>query len=288
MIELPTSVRPTERAGGLTFLEIDAPGGTGELCLQGAHLTSWIPRDHSPVLWMSARSRFAPGLPIRGGIPLCFPWFNFHKDHPDASQHGFARILPWTLMRVREHADAVELALRLQDNPMTRATVWPHRFELTMTITLGTELQLALEVTNRDAREFTFEEAFHTYCAIGDVRRTRVTGLEDLDYIIDGTEFSAEGRPLEPGPTGISRRYPRAISGVIDDAMNRRALSIESESSRGVVVWNPGPETARTMDDFSDDAWPNMLCFETCNVADAAVTLGPGRSHRMGARLSVA
>lgn len=157
-----------------------------------------------------------------------------------------------------------------------------------MTITLGTELRLALEVTNHDAKEFTFEEAFHTYFAIGDIRRTRVTGLEDFGYLVDDTEFDAAGRPLELGPGGISRRYPRATSGVINDAVNRRALSIGSDSSRGVVLWNPGPETARTMEDFSDDGWPNMLCFETCNVGDAAVTIRPGQSHRMGARLSVA
>lgn len=171
---------------------------------------------------------------------------------------------------------------------MTRATVWPYRFKLTMTITLGMELQLALEVTNRDAKKFTFEEAFHTYFAIGDVRRTQVTGLESLDYLIDGQGFAAEGRPLDPGPFGIGRRYPPANSGVILDAGNRRAISVDSEESSGVVVWNPGPATAKTIDDFSDDGWSTMLCFETCNVGEAAVTLGPGESHHMGARFSVA
>lgn len=288
MIELPETVRLIEEYEGLPFLRINAPGGSGEVFLQGAHLVSWIPLGQRPVLWMSEASRFNPGVPIRGGIPICFPWFNYFAGHPDAPHHGFARILPWTLTKVREPGASVELTLQLSDTPMSRASAWPFQFDLTLTITLGTHLRIELDVVNRDDVAFIFEEAFHTYFAVDDVCYTCISGLEGFDFVVGGEQSAVEDQPIVLGSTGIGRRYPDATSGIMVDSGNQRTISIDSEGSRGVVVWNPGPDTARSLEDFSDDGWPTMICFETCNLGEAAIRLNPGNKHTMIAQFTIA
>ncbi len=287
MIELPASVRLIDEEGGLPFLRINAPGGSGDVYLQGAQIASWTPRGQRPVLWMSDASRFRDGQPIRGGIPLCFPWFKHLSGHPDAPQHGFARILPWTLETVREHGDNIELTLTLSDSPMTRNSAWPFRFELTLTVTLGRELRLELRTTNRDVVPFAFEEAFHTYFAVGDVCHTHIRGLEGLDFLVDGEELAVEDTPLMLGPTGVGRRYVESRTGVISDGINQRTITIDSNGSHGVVVWNPGPDSVQSLNDFPDNAWSKMICFETCNLGNSAIQLDRGEEHRMVAQLTV-
>ncbi|MBX3078701.1 MAG: D-hexose-6-phosphate mutarotase [Cryobacterium sp.] len=288
MIELPRSVQRFDGPGRLPFLRIEGPHGSAELCLQGAHLTSWTPHDHEPVLWMSADSRFAPGLPIRGGIPICFPWFNRLDSRPEAPQHGFARILTWSLTEAREVGDAVEVTLRLADSATTRGSAWPFRFELSYTVTVGRTLGLELEVVNLDAGEIRFEEALHTYLAVGDIRAARIAGLEGLGFSAEGERSTAEGHPVAVGAAGVSRRYPEATGGIVEDGDFSRTITISSGGSRGVVLWNPGAAGAQTMEDFADDGWPNMLCLETCNIGEAGIRLGPGESHRMRATFAVA
>ena len=196
-LQLPASVQLVECPGLPTILRVDAETAIGELSLNGAHVMSWARAGRGPVLWMSRASRFASGEPIRGGIPICFPWFNRHPEFPDAPQHGFARISPWSVIDAAEEGGEVSITLRLTDSPATRASIWPHRFEATYTVTFGASLRLSLEVANTDAAEFRFEEALHTYFAIGDARRTVVSGLE-------GAEFSEpESQDLRRDPLPV-------------------------------------------------------------------------------------
>ncbi len=153
-----------------------------EVYLQGAHLTSWVPVGHEPVIWMSRHSTFAPGSALRGGIPVCFPWFGPHPSD-GAPLHGFARVSDWTLTHVAEEGDDVRLTLTLTDTEATRSSVWPHPFAARYLVTLGATLTLALEVENTGAEAITFAEAFHTYLRVGDVRTTSITGLEQSRYV---------------------------------------------------------------------------------------------------------
>ena len=235
---------------------------------------------------MSDDSRYAEGEPIRGGIPICFPWFNRLPEHAWAPQHGFARIQPWALTDVSEENGRLRARFRLTDTELSRDSVWPHRFQATYVVTVGEKLDLALEVQNRADAGFEFEEALHTYFAVGDVHLARVRGLEGFDYYCDGLPAARESSPVRIRD-GASRRYPAATSAIIDDLMNHRSIHVTSQGATGAVLWNPGPVEAAAIPDFADLGWRRMLCFETCNFGGGRVRLEPGATHRMRASVSV-
>jgi len=282
---LPRSVQLLDGPGGLPFLRVNAPGGAGEIFLHGAHLTSWTPTGQRPALWMSDVSRFAENTPIRGGVPICFPWFGLRTDHPVAPQHGFARLAEWTLTGASESGDAVRLEFRLTDTEQTRESPWPYRFEAIYTVTIGSKLQLEFEVVNRDTRGFSFEAALHNYYAIDDLLSTRVLGLEGHEFFSDSVPGKAQ-TPVQLGGA-INRRYPTVTGGRIEESTIRRMVTVSSAGSEGVVLWNPGPDTARAMEDFSDSGWPNMVCFETCNIGESQIELAPGKRHLMCVTVTV-
>lgn len=282
---LPRSVRLLDGPGGLPLLRVSAPGGTGEIFLHGAHLSSWAPVGQVPVLWMSDVSHFAENTPIRGGVPICFPWFNLLPGNPDAPQHGFARLCEWTLVKTTEHSDATSLQFRLTDTERTRASAWRCRFEANYTVTIGSEAQLKLDIVNRDIVGFSFEAALHNYYAVGDVLATRVHGLEGHEF----SSSSASGREAAPVRLGaaVDRRYPTVTGTRIEDLDNHRVITVTSEGFDGAVLWNPGPDKAQEMDDFSNDGWLHMVCFETANIGESRITLEPGERHSMRTTVTV-
>ena len=181
-LSLPPSVRIGPGNGGLTVARVRGRAGAADVYLHGAHVTAWAPTGRAPVLWMSAASRFLPDEPLRGGVPICFPWFGAHAVDPAAPAHGFARRVDWDLTEAHENDDDVVLTFRLADTSATRSSAWPHRFEARYTITVGARLTLALQVTNLDPGAVVFEEAFHTYLRVADIHATEVTGLQGALY----------------------------------------------------------------------------------------------------------
>ncbi len=290
IVSLPGSVRAEPGNGGLPRLVVTGASGSAEVYLQGAHVTAWAPQGHDPVLWMSQHSTFAPGSAIRGGVPVCFPWFG---PHPSGTGplHGFARTTSWTLVEAREQGSDVVLVLELSESdvPADQVSAWPHAFRARYTVTVGATLTLALEVTNTGASAVTFQEALHTYLGVADVREATIRGLEDRGYLdrLAGTGPSqAEGAPVAiVGET--DRVYEQPGSILVEDAAGARTLAITATGSANAVVWNPWHAKAAAMGDFGDDEWTQMLCIETCNVLDAAITLDPGQSHLMAATVAV-
>jgi glucose-6-phosphate 1-epimerase len=292
-IPLPPSVRLESGPGNLPRLAVRSPLAKGEVYFQGAHVTAWHPAGASaPVIWMSGKSYFEPGKPLRGGVPICFPWFGPNASDPKAPAHGFGRLRDWTLVEAAEAADgAVTLALELAgsaDRPLS--LLWPHAFRAIQRVTFGSTLTMAFEVTNAGADAFTFEEALHTYFAVRDVREVTITGLEQTDYLDKVTGFDRKNQGREPirftGET--DRVYLRTTSDcVIHDPAAKRRITIRKTGSDASVVWNPWIAKARAMPDFGDDEWPEMLCVETCNVNVHARALAPGESHTMTAIIGV-
>ncbi len=286
---LPASVRLEEGNGGLRRLGIRSAQGMGEVYLQGAHVTAWHPAAaRNPVLWMSRRSVFEPGRPIRGGVPICFPWFGPNRANATAPAHGFARLREWRLVEAREDAHgAVTLAMQLEGADVTPD--WPFRFRVVHRITFGAVLRMDLEVHNDGTEPFTFEEALHTYFRVRDIGRVSVTGVEGCEYLdkVGGRRRGREGdEPLRfAGETDRIYLGTRADC-VIDDPVERRRISIGKTGSGSTVVWNPWIGKARAMPDFGDDEWTGMLCVETCNVDAHACTLTPGASHTMSAMIT--
>ena len=289
-VTLPSTVRAETGQGGLPMLAVDAPAGTAQVYLQGAHLVSWVPRGGRPVLWMSSRAAYEPGRALRGGIPLCFPWFGPSPSPSGAgAQHGFARTRDWTLTAVDEDGDTVGLTLSLTDSPPDRDPGWPYRFAARYSLRIGATLDLVLEVTNRDTVPITFEEALHTYLAVGDVRDVTVAGLQEqayVDKVLGGSLQPATGMPLMIS-TEIDRVYGQPGLITVRDPRLGRDLQVRAGNSAHAVVWNPWADKAAAMADFGDDDWPSMLCVETANVLDRAITVAPGEAHRMTAPIEV-
>jgi glucose-6-phosphate 1-epimerase len=277
-------------AGGLPRARVNGARADAELYLQGGHLTRWQPHGAAPVLFLSTRAVYAPGQAIRGGVPVIFPWFGPHATDRPAPMHGFARTCPWRLVSHGPGADgAVVLELALDDDVTTRR-LWPRAFTLRYRVTVGDALHLALEVINASADPFTFEVALHTYLSVGDVEAVSVTGLEHTAYVDKVDAFARKRHGA--GPLRLRGETDRVFLGtrarcVVDDRALGRRLVVDKTGSATTVVWNPGAARAREIADLEPDGWRRMLCVETANAADDAVTLPAGGRHVMTATLRV-
>ena len=276
--------------GGLERLRLVAAEGEAHVFLHGGHVSHFQPRGERPVLWLSRASRFERDNPIRGGVPLCFPWFGPKAGAPEAPMHGFARILAWAVARVTREPDGrLEAALELTPEAAAHGG-FPIGLGLTLTVSVGRSLRLALAVRNAEAAPARFEEALHSYFAVSDVREVRVHGLEGPTT---STRRKAMARKSgTPEPTAISAETDRvyldtAATVTIEDPGWGRRVVISKTGSATTVLWNPWIAKARAMPDFGDDEWPGMLCVETANVGAQAVTLAPDATHLMTATVGV-
>ena len=275
--------------GGLPKIKIATLDGTAEIYLHGAQITFWLPGGGKEVIFLSQQSRFEPGKAIRGGIPICFPWFGPKVDDPKAAQHGFARTMEWELNGLKRHANAVEVTLSLSSNEATKQ-LWPHDFHALYTLSVGTRLHLTLTVTNTGTEPLTFEEALHTYFSIGDATKTHITGLDQTSYLDNRdnlTEKTQEGDISLA--TAVDQIFlDTSATVVIHDPPQRRRITIEKQNSQTTVVWNPGPEGAAALSDMAGEEWKKMACVEASNVKAFAIPLAPGQSHTMSVTLSQA
>jgi glucose-6-phosphate 1-epimerase len=198
-LEIPCLATFYAGPGELSVLHVSTPLARAKVFVHGAHVAEWQPCDapHT-VLFMSGASHFAPGKPIRGGVPVCFPWFGGRAGHPESPAHGFARNEEWTVESLTHEADGtIALALILADNANTRA-LWPHRFLIRHRIRIGRTLDMTLEVENRGTAPFTFEEALHTYFSVSSAQEAEVRGLEGAEYIDKVAGGARLRQPSEP------------------------------------------------------------------------------------------
>jgi glucose-6-phosphate 1-epimerase len=279
-----------ETEHGLVKAAISLDGISGELYLQGAHLTAWQPPGERPVLFTSPNSAFAPGRAIRGGIPIIFPWFGPSRHAPAAPQRGFARTTPWRLDGVETAGrESLTLTLSLGDGNVG-SPFWPEPFRAIYTVTFAQTLSLRLAVQNRATHSIIFEEALHTYFAISDISTIAISGLAGTTYI-DKTD--AARRKLQTAAlltiTGETDRVYLDTPGrcAIEDRGWRRRVVIEKVGAASSVVWNPWAEKAAAMVDLGDPAWRGMVCVETGNVADNEVRLAADDEHRISTVISV-
>jgi len=290
VVDLPSSVRREPGRNGLTRLSVTSPRCVGEVYVHGAHITAWQPTGAAPVIWVSGESLFAPDKAIRGGVPICFPWFGAHAADASAPMHGFARLRDWSLAAADERDGEVHLTFALVSDDASRRSAWPHEFAAEFRVAMGRQLAMALNVTNTGTTPVRFEAALHTYFAVKDVRTVGVTGLEGTEYLDKVRDFARtrEGQSPITFTRETDRVYLDTESTVVihDTGLSRR-VAIAKTGSRSTVVWNPWIGRARAIADFGDDEWPSMLCVETANVRDAAIELQPGSHHTMTAGITV-
>lgn len=284
---LPAGVTLGEGDGGLPGVRVETDAATAQVYLQGAHVTSWIPAGAQDVLWMSPTATFAAGTAIRGGIPLCGPWFGPGRKKDKAQAHGWFRTATWTLADAQADGSDVVLRFTLSGADADVPEGEPTDVTAEYTVRIGSTLVLELQVA-AGAEPIELEEAMHTYFAVGGVAAIRIEGLDGTRY----ADKAPGGLSLnaQAGDLTLVRLTDRVYASegqvvVVDEGLGRR-LVVDKEGSRSTVVWNPWDAKAAEMPDIAD-AWSSFVCVEAGNVLNQHVKLAPGAAHTMGATISV-
>jgi len=282
---LPGQLVFRQDSGGLIFAEIDNPLGIATLCLQGAHVTTWRPRDLTePVVWVSEAAKYAPGKSIRGGVPICWPWFGPHRSEAGFPGHGFARTVPWVVTRTAAlPGGETEIALMLIENEQAR-TQWPHRTRAELVVVVGASLKVTLATTNNGDTPVEIGEALHTYFRIGDIADIAITGLDGCTFVdkVDGSARKTQAGAVTC--TGeVDRVYVNTEAAcAIEDRRLGRRIVVAKSGSRSTVLWTPWSVKAEKMGDFgAPDGWRRTVCVESANALDNVVTVASGETHRM-------
>jgi len=284
--------------GGLIFAEIDNDFGTAYLCLQGAHITTFRPKDQDePVIWLSDYAKFAPGKSIRGGAPVCWPWFGPHATEAGFPGHGFARTVMWEVTASAALASGeTEITLALIENEQSRAlwaTQWPHPSRVELNVVVGKRLKANLITTNLGDSDISIGEALHTYFQIGDIAEIEVLGLGGCEFV---DKVGGVNRRTQDGAVTFDGEVDRvyvnteATCVIVDRKLKRRIL-IAKRGSRSTVVWTPWAEKADKMGDFgpvvaNEGGWRRMVCVESANALENVVVVPAGQNHTLSVEYS--
>ncbi|MDQ6954020.1 MAG: D-hexose-6-phosphate mutarotase [Mariprofundaceae bacterium] len=270
-------------AGDMPVIEIKNAFAQAVIALQGAHILSFQPKGEQALIWMSDDAVFATGKSLRGGIPVCWPWFGAHPSNPSLPAHGPARTASWypTASGILKDGRTF-VRLELEQNTQLQS-MCKQPLSASLHITIGKSLEIYLETKNLGDSNVTLGQALHSYFYVSDVRQVHVEGLDACEYLDKVEGFT---RKQQLGSVTISqevdRVYVHASNHIrIIDSGLKRAIHIHNHGSSSVVVWNPWAETAAKMGDLGRDGYLNMLCVETANAFDDTIILAPGASHVM-------
>ena len=278
-----------EIAEGMIVAEVANQHALANIALQGAHVATFQPRGEEPVIWLSPHAKFVPGKSIRGGVPICWPWFGPHKTDSKLPGHGHARTVPWEVLETKALPDgSTFIRFGLIESDTTRAH-WPHPSTAQLEVTVGKALRVELITTNTGNEAFELGEALHTYFQVSDVEKTVIKGLENCEYLDKVQDFA---RLTQQDHIVIESEVDRVYVNtpaecVIEDKGLKRAIRISKQGSNSTVVWNPWVEKANKMGDFGEDGHRNMVCVESGNAMENVVTIAPGETHRLVAVYSV-
>ncbi len=273
---------------GLEAWHVRTPVATAVISVFGGQLLSFIPQGQPDLLWLSPMRAELP-TPIRGGVPVCWPWFGRQGQGADAPAHGLVRTARWELLHVHQGDDgAVELQLApsLPD---------PLGLRLQMVVHVGHQLHQQLITENIGTAPVTFTQALHSYFRVGDASRVDVEGVDGLQYLDKYEDYSHARQQQgpwslrDPRDPGRSDRIYNGAQGhyVLRDPVLQRQIEIHSEGSQTLVAWNPGAEAAAKMSDVGE-GWRDYVCLEVANAGPEQITLEPGASHRMAQTLASA
>jgi glucose-6-phosphate 1-epimerase len=286
---IPGQVRFSQPSENFAVIEVANSQAGATIALQGAHIMTWAPRKQRPVIWLSPAAKFATGKSIRGGVPICWPWFGPHGTDSKLPGHGYARTVPWEMIATRALSDGrTQLEFKLVESEASRKQ-WPHDTPVEMHITVGKRLTCVLRTRNAGSTPVTLGDALHTYFAVSDIRQIALHGLGNNPYIdkVDGGK-----RKQQQGPIAFTAETDRiylesTADCLIDDPAWQRRIRVQKRGSASTVVWNPWHDKAVAMGDFGSDGFSRMVCVESANAADDVVKLAPGAEHRLWVEYSV-
>ena len=283
----------------MTHIEIREPlagveGGAGRYRVfdHGAHVTAWQPAGEGrPVLWLSSATAYAAGKAIRGGVPICFPWFGPGLTGDMKPAHGLVRAVAWRRGEVTDDGGTLRVEYAIDSTVTGEQPAFPHAYEARLTVEFASDhLQLALTASNTGDEPFTIEEALHTYLAVSDVREVTIDGLDSVTYLDKNLPDPAFDQ-VQSGPLRLTRPTDRVHLHdgpvTVDDPGFGRRLRLTTEGSADVVVWNPWEDAAAGMADMGPGEWTGMVCVEAANVFADALTLLPGEHRTITQRIEV-
>ncbi len=275
--------------GDIPVVEINNQHASALISLQGAHLLSWIPKGKEDVIWLSDDAQFSPGKSVRGGIPICWPWFGAHESNENFPAHGFVRTTDWQVITT-EALDNGNTRISFTTKPRVETEdMWPPETSVQYQLTIGNKLELELITHNNGTRPIEIGQALHTYFNIGDITKTLLYGLDDTDYLDKPDNFK---RKVQHGPISIEEEVDRiyldsSSDCVIEDKSLQRNIVIIKCGSHSTVVWNPWKEVADKMGDLGKEGYKKMLCVESSNAADDVVIIDPGKAHQLWVQYDV-
>jgi glucose-6-phosphate 1-epimerase len=298
VMHLPPQIKRLDHAGHAS-LQLNTRFGSAIIALHGAHLLSWLPTGQRDVFWLSPQALPEPAA-IRGGVPVCWPWFARQGQPVSAAQHGPVRNLRWQIGEIHSCSDdEISLSLQPCDNVNTLSSAAPG-LQLSLRITLGLTLKQTLHTHNLGSQPFALTQALHSYFAVGQAAQIGIEGLtglpyqdrlRDLAFDVQRSAFALDqacdrtyAQPASDASTQASHPNHRYV--LVDPVWQRRIV-IDTQGSQSVVVWNPGSAGARTMADVADGGWQDFFCVETSNAGPDVVVLAAGAAHSLGHTLSV-
>lgn len=276
----------------LPCLQIQHPKFFAEICLQGAQLTQFVPANQSPYIWLSPKAEYLKGQGLRGGIPICWPWFGALDKNPENIKnqikpnnlaHGFVRTMDWQLTQYQESAHEVNLVLSIGHNEST-LKIWPFKFELSCHFKLSSCLEMELKTTNLDSSNMYFSQALHSYFPTNDIHQTRILGAEQQTYVdaLDKWKKKKQATAIS-----ISEEVDRIYFGHSEyKILTPSHLTSVNSNSQSSVIWNPWIKKSRCLSQFPENAYQSMLCIESANALDDAVCLTPSTSHSLKLNIS--
>jgi glucose-6-phosphate 1-epimerase len=276
-----------QRFGG-TVAKLSSPLGTATVALKGAQVLSWVPSHSTEILWLSPNADLGSDKPVRGGIPLCWPWFGAQTSSKGSPSHGFARTTPWKIVEAGpgERHPVLKLALDTEANDRID---WPYAARAELTVRLGRSLTVELLTINLGRQAFALTDALHSYFRIGDIADVSIAGLANrpfIDQLDNGRTKSEAGEIFVSAE--IDRIYQQTADTVdIADRSLARRIRIVKRGSLSTVVWNPWMEKSARLGDMGQDGYRKMVCVETANAGRDQVTLAPGEHHLIAAEISV-
>ena len=268
--------------GELAFVKITNNSATAEISLHGAHVTSFIPNGKRETIWVSKECIYKEGTAIRGGIPVCWPWFGAHPSDSSKPSHGFVRNRYWNVKSVEESENETVITFFLKDDETTRA-VWDYAFEVNLEVKISDKLQVNLISKNLDDKPFTVGGALHTYFPVSEVSDISIKGLENVTYV-DALQEMKEIK--QDGAIAFAEEVDRVYietpdtCKIVDPAFNN-LIKVSKSGSQSTVIWNPWIEKAKRLPGYGDEEYHNMVCIETTNALKDVYEVQPGESHTM-------
>ena len=270
--------------GGIPVVEIQNDEASAAISLQGAHVLSWMPAGEDEVIWLSEDATFAAGKSVRGGIPICWPWFGAHEDNASFPAHGFARTVLWQVISTEAvSSDETQITFQLDTRLLdkTHQAMWPLATIAEYRLNIGKTLTMELTTINHSEQIMSIGQALHTYFKVDDVSRTSVLGLEGKDYLDKTDGFN---RKTQVGMVTIEDEVDRVYLDAPDDLIiddSKRKIVIRKQGSDSTVVWNPWKAVADKMGDLGEDGYLKMLCVESANAMSDTIEIEADGSHNL-------